>query len=222
MKQGSVRGFDSRFSFTTLAVVALLSVTLWSTTNIKAVGKRIHGASSRQQIEATKQQGKRVIQRLRNPNQPVEIIELSTRGKVAKLNEEIDVGDEWLNGLTWKIENISHKIILSIDLVVMLPDTEGPGQPVLAFPMHYGANPPGARHPGIGQPLKPKDIIDVTITEEIYRNIKPHLESRIPLKNINNLQITLDLIVFDDDSAWSSSGYMRRDPDNPRRWIPIQ
>lgn len=222
MKNVSIRGFDSRFSFITLAVVVLLSVTLWPTTKSKAVGKRIYGASSRQQIEVTKQQGKRVIQRLRNPNQPVEIIELSTHGKVTKLNKEIDVGDEWLDGLSWKIENISNKIILSIDLVVMLPDTEGPGQPILAFPMHYGANSPGARHHGTGQPLEPNDIIDMTISEELYRNIKPHIESRIPLKNLKNLQITLDLIVFNDDTAWSSGEYLRRDPDNPRRWIPIQ
>jgi hypothetical protein len=222
MRKGFFRRFAARLSFIILGFVVLSSLLLWAVPNSKAVAvKRKQKASSKPAIEAIRPQGKIVTQRLRSPNQPVEITEVSARGKLTQLNKSIDVDDDWLNGLSLRIKNTSDKIVLSIDLVVTLPDTEAPGQPMLGFPMHYGANPPGAKHPGTGAPLKPNDILDVTISEQMYRNIKPHLESRIPLKNLKQVQIILDLIVFNDDTAWSSGEHLRRDPDNPRRWIPI-
>jgi len=210
--------FDPRFSFILLALV-VLGVIVWPTT--KAIGKRTSPSNSKQQLQSATLKGKMVIQRVHLANQPVEIVELTARGKRTRLNSEIDADDDWLNGLTLKFKNMSNKTISSIYLTLVLPDTEVNGNPQIGFPIRYGAAPPGAPQ-GIGAPIEPNQTTDITITEQTYNILKPNIESRISLKDLKQLHIVLDLIIFTDDTAWSAGETMRRDPNNPRKWLPIQ
>jgi hypothetical protein len=220
MKPRLFGDFDPRFSFILIAFVVVLNVTIWP--NAKVAGQRANTIASKQGIQTAQLNGKIVTQNLRRPDQPIEIIELTTNGKVTKLNKEVDASEEWLKGLSLKIRNTSDKPIVSFYLTFILPDTESSGNPPLALPIHYGASPPGAPRSGIGEPLEPNSTIDISITDQMYAILKPKIESIMPLRNLNHLQVGLDLIIFDDDTAWSAGELMRRDPNNPRRWVPIQ
>jgi len=205
-----------------LASLTLLITAGWSATRSKGGGVRVK----------LKQQGtagahrKVVDQGIMYPNQPIEITEVVTGdGRVAKLSEGIkfDPETEWLKGLSWNITNLSQKNILAIDLFVMFPDTEVNGNRLLAYPMHYGADPQLGKSPSPNEPtVKPSEKVRFVISDDIYRKIKPHLEAKVPLVNVNHVRIHLELIVFADDTAWGGGQEMRRDPGNPRRWIPIE
>jgi hypothetical protein len=225
MNSPVLRDGDVRFSFAFIGFVVVMSVTLWPTKTTSAVakrGSRVNGAIQDYQRLSPRAKGRILAQRLHYPDQPVEITEVKANGKTTKLNERIeaDANGEWFNGLSFKIKNISDRRIVSIDVFLVFPETESAG--LLVAPMHYGANPPGAKHPGKGDPLEPNDTVDFGITPELYAYLKPHIESRIPLKDVNHVQVSLELIVFDDDTAWGSGQRMRRDPTNPRRWLPIE
>src|ERR1044071_8660468 len=175
----------------------------------------------RQQDGVGKQKRKVIDQGVAYPNQPIEIVELKVNGRAAQLSQGIDGDTDWLNGLSWKIKNLAKKNILSIDLFVPFPDTQSTGR-LLVYPMHYGADPKIAKNPEIVKPVKSEDTADFVISSEVYGDIKPHLEARIPLSDVNHVRIKLELIVFDDDTAWGSGQEMRRDQNDPRRWIPIE
>jgi hypothetical protein len=52
--------------------------------------------------------------------------------------------------------------------------------------------------------LKPNETADFVITDDIYKGLKPLLEARAKLTDINHVRIKLELVVFDDDTAWGS------------------
>jgi hypothetical protein len=37
----------------------------------------------------------------------------------------------------------------------------------------------------------------------------------------DHLEMAVGMIVFEDGTAWDKGQMLRRDPDNPERWIPI-
>jgi hypothetical protein len=215
---------DSRISILIFASLVLLTVSIWSSAaRSSAIGPKVSNGSNvkvRQQAGASG--NRKVVDQERNyPNQPVEIVGLRIDGKVAELSEGVKVEPqtEWLKGLSWRIKNRSNKNILSIDLYVMFPDTQANG-PIFVCPMHYGNDPKATAGSESVEPLKPGDTAHFAISNDIYAGIKRHLESRMSLAEVNHVRVRPELIVFDDDTAWSMGQEMHRDPDKPSRWVP--
>jgi hypothetical protein len=186
------------------------------------IGNEAVGSKGRAtQHEAARQRSKVVDQGVAYANQPVEIIDLKINGKTAELNVGNDADTEWLNGLSWKIKNTSKKNIVTIDLFVCFPDAKLDGR-MLVYPMHYGIDPKIPGSTGTITLLKPNESADFVITDDNYKSLKPYLEQRAKLTDVNHVRIKLELIVFDDDTAWSTGQEMRRDPNNPRAFSPIE
>jgi len=216
---------NSRISILIFASLVLLTVSIWSSAaRSSAIGPKVSAGSNvkvKQQTAAPGRNRKVVDQERNYPNQPVEIVGLRIDGKVANLNEgvKVEAETEWLKGLSWEIKNRSNKNILSIDLYVMFPDTQANG-PIFVCPMHYGNDPKATAGSGSVEPLKPGDTAGFAISNGIYSGIKKHLESRMSLAEVNHVRVRPELIVFDDDTAWSMGQEMHRDPDKPSRWVP--
>ncbi|MEK6405734.1 MAG: hypothetical protein AABN34_02085 [Acidobacteriota bacterium] len=218
-QRAPMRSFNSRLHVVVLASVVLLTVTAWSASGRRGVETIV---TPRQQAEVVGQKRKVVDQGITYQNQPVELVDLQINGKAANLSRGINADTEWLKGLSFKVKNLSKKRILKIDLFLIFPDTESNGGRLLICPMHYGV---GLNDPGNVQgvePLKQNETAAFGVSDELYTELKRHLEERIPLGNVKHVRISLELIVFDDDTAWGSGQEMRRDPNNPRRWIPIE
>jgi hypothetical protein len=216
---------DSRISILIFASLVLLTVSVWSSAaRSSATGPTVFAGinvKARQQVGAPDRNRKVVDQERNYANQPVEIVGLRIDGKLAELSEGVKVGaeTEWLKGLSWEIKNRSNKNILSIDLYVMFPDTQANG-PIFVCPMHYGNDPKATAGSESVEPLKPGDTARFAISNGIYAGIKRHLESRMSLAEVNHVRVRPELIVFDDDTAWSMGEEMHRDPGKPSRWVP--
>lgn len=222
----SFRISDSRISILIFCAAVLLAVSAWSSAaRSSATGPKVSARSNVKPRQQAGPQGRnrKVVDQERNyANQPVEIVGLRIGGKMAELSEgvKVDAETEWLKGLSWEIKNRSNKNILSIDLFVMFPDTQANG-PIFVCPMHYGNDPKVATESAALEPLlKPGDTARFAISDGMYTGIKKHIESRMSLAEVNHVRVRPELIVFDDDTAWSMGEEMHRDPDKPSRWVP--
>jgi len=108
-----------------------------------------------------------------------------------------------------------------MNIYVCFPDAKLDGR-LLVYSMNYGTDPKIPGSTGTTMLLKPNETADFVITDDIYKGLKPLLEARAKLTDINHVRIKLELVVFDDDTAWGSGQVMRRDPNNPRAFDPIE
>ena len=158
------------------------------------------------------------------PNEPIELIALKLGGNPIGMSQGIDADLDWLDGLEWEIKNISKKNILTIDLYLIFPDIEIQTGKMFVYPMRYGYDPKlpdKYNQSGFKEALKPSESAKFAISNAKFTALKPLLESKIPLSEIRHLRIRFELIVFEDDTAWSLGEDMRRDPGN-MTWIPVQ
>jgi len=82
------------------------------------------------------------------------------------------------------------------------------------------------QRPGIPAPktkplsLMPDQNLTVTFADK-YDRMKSFLEKRHAVKSLRKFEIKTGFVVFADGTAWMAASFYRQDPDNPRRYIPI-
>lgn len=153
-------------------------------------------------------------------NEPVIITDLKIKGRPTQINSSVAEEEDWLNGLTFKIGNISKKKIVFIYVEMLFPETKIVLGNPFAFDLRYGADPRLNDTPATEQPVEPGKEAEFVVSGESYQKLKRIIETRItPIRNINSVQINILRVVFDDETAWATGSFMHRDPNNPKRWI---
>lgn len=152
-------------------------------------------------------------------NEPVVVTNLKIKGRPIQINSRITEGEDWLNGLTFKIRNISKKNVLLLYIELLFPETKLNGGNVIAFDIRYGADTNVHDAPAGERMVLPGDQAEFTITDDLYQKIKQAVETRTSIENINSVQINILKVIFDDDTAWSTGSFMHRDPNNAKRWV---
>ena len=213
---------SARISIVVLGVALLLAGAAWRRPVVRAPETRPNGQVSQRQGG---QKMKRVVidTGFTHPNEPIEILDLNVEGKPALLSKGIEAGSDWLNGLQFKVKNISNKNILTIELYLVFPDLEIRGGTQLVYPLRYGFDAKVHANSGKAEvaPMKPNDVVSLAVSESNFNTLRPLLESKIPLTDIRHLRIRFELIVFDDDTAWAFGEPMRRAPGS-LTWVPVQ
>lgn len=167
---------------------------------------------------ADKYIGKYMIYR----NEPVLVTDLKVNGEQHQINRHITAaGEDWLNGLTFRVKNISKKNIVFIYASLIFPETKHILQgKTFAFDLRYGADPRLEAAPSTEKPLKPEEAAEFVLRDASYKNLKRAFEARItPIKNINSIQIDVLRVIFDDDTGWATGSFLHRDPNDPTKWI---
>lgn len=225
MKQSaSTTDVSTRISIVVLAAAMLVAVAAWRRPGVVANEAKPKSHVSQSQVSGQKLKRVVVDTGQTYPNEPIELTDLRIGGKPVLLNQGIEVGTDWLNGLEWKIKNISKKNILTVDLYLIFPDIEVRGGKRFVYPMHYGYDsklPANYGNSMVTEPMRPNDVVSFTVSDTNFMSIKPLIESEIPLPDLRHLRIRFELIVFDDDTAWAIGEEMRRFPGS-LRWVPVQ
>lgn len=165
----------------------------------------------------------RTIRKYAWRNEPLEISTLKIKGKLAKLGVKIIEEDDWLNGLTVTVKNISTKTIVWIELNIEFPTPLNPLQePASLDHLVYGLypQPPGQEvtpHPD-QPPLEPGAKADVILTD--YEGLREFLIQTNKPGSIKEVEISISEVVFNDGTKWSGGQLFRRDLNDPNRWYP--
>ena len=148
-------------------------------------------------------------------------ITIEHRGQQIKPNEEFEGGADWLKDVTLKLTNTSDKTITYIAIHLVFPETATAEKSSTGLhQIELGVYPdvPSNRAPFI---LRPGDSTEVTLGNE-YADIKKLVEQRLPIDKISKVTLRLQTALFDDGTQFYAGVLYRRDPNNPRKWIPIQ
>ncbi len=165
-------------------------------------------------------QAKRSLSKRDLPNEPIKILDIKIKGKPVQLNSEMAGDEDWLKGFYLKVKNTSSQPILYLSFHLRFRE-DSSSQVLLNHQFSYG-RPPVPDAPGEPKLLLPGDTAELTLSDRVYDSLRGFIEKRVPSANIRSADIELSMVIFEDDSAWVSGGWMRRDPNNPRKWKPIQ
>ncbi len=169
-------------------------------------------------ITAFGQQKDRTIQIHKWRNEPIKILSVKVDNKEIESNEKfVSDNNDWFSGLTVEIENTSNKKIANIQIAIDFPTETGlKGSPARDY-IAYGTSElsePNASQP----PLKPGEKAVLKI--ENYRSLREFLDNVGHSKDLKELRLSIDSVLFTDDTKWVAGQIFIRDPDNPSIWRP--
>jgi hypothetical protein len=150
----------------------------------------------------------------------VKIKEARIGNQLVAFNEGFAADPDWLSHTTVKIENVSGKSIVYLTLNLDFPESAATGYPMV-FPFHLGKR-PGAtvQTSDAALDFTPGQILDIDLSSK-YTLIENFLAKRQPIDSFHKMVIQIGFIVFDDGTAWQFGSFMKPDPQDPSRYIPI-
>jgi hypothetical protein len=173
------------------------------------------------------QSPKKTISYAKWKDQPVEFTTVKAAGNTLSIEaekahteykQEFDGDDDWMKGLVIHLKNTSNKKIIYINFNLSFPETDVGA--VIVQPLEFGRYPDKPPVASNEKVLKPGEETDITLTDETYAGLIGSFKSR-NFQKVNTLEIILQLVIFEDDTAWLGGGLMKRDPLNPKAWARI-
>ena len=192
-----------------LATVILISIVALSTTRF--------GKST-----PTSAQGEdRLLNKRSWRDEAVAIKLVKTKKGSVKFGEKFADGDDWFQGLTFKLENRSGKAITYIALGLIFRRLLGDTGRPLAYSIRYNLRSPrflgresevsvSNEHP----PIQPGESGDVTISGQDYDSIRSLLLQAGYNDSVKTIDIVLEEVIFADGSSWPKRN---RSPTAPLR-----
>jgi hypothetical protein len=177
---------------------------------------------------APQQSTDRVVTKLSRKELPVKVKTLKTKKGVEELEKQFDGEDDWFNGLTIKVENISGKTITYLAGGFLFPrlakDVQADSPPRYHRFM-YGRYPQAPSDSALSSQLisiKPGETLDISILQSEYDSIRQQLNDLGYPVSIREISINIEEIYFDDGTAWIVGSWYRRESDNPSKYYRIK
>jgi hypothetical protein len=173
-------------------------------------------ANATQQTQVAGRVQGRVLERQVLPFEPIEITEVRVKGQAVELNTPLTDDTDWLQGLTFRVKNISGKPIshISIELHVNPPESG-----YLPKVTHISAGSSPYSPKGTLEPAKtlvaPDGFTEIMFKENAYDGYKYELQA-------SKVHVRVGMVFFTDDTAWKEGVLLRRDLNNPNRWLVIK
>ena len=143
---------------------------------------------------------------------PVEIVSIKINGKEIKPGEKIKGDDDWLQGLSFTLKNISNKSIayVSMGLRFVRPDR------VVVFMLSYGVDYSRGepRHGYSPLPIQPDQTVELTLTKQRYPNFLHILSVGEVSRSFDVAPYYVERVAFEEDPfvIWEGGFLKRRDP----------
>ena len=167
--------------------------------------------------------------------QPVDISSIKIGEQEVTPGKSVDANEQWIKELRLRVRNTSNKNVKFV-LVKLWFTRDADGKPIL--PEHYffqgqnlliSPNDPtnkhylASRHYSGEITLLPGEELDLQTAQDAVQGIYERVKTKnIPQSVVNNIVITVEAVVFDDDSAWIMGNKSVRDKNNPQTWINVQ
>ena len=172
----------------------------------------VRGSSAQQPQE-------RLLEKQVHEKEPLRIKAIKGKKGDILISKKFLDDSDWLKGLSFRLENISDKNIVFVQLEVEFPRSDD--VPPLVFTLQYGAG-LLPNDPSTANPIKPGEDVVLSFSDEDYGGLQHLLgEMKYP-KSIGRAILNLHMVIFDDGIMWNAGRLMKRDPNNPRHWRGIE
>jgi len=158
---------------------------------------------------------------------PIKIVGIETNRHPVTLKESFSDDDDWLRGLTIRIENTSGRVLTHVGIAIHFDRPPDQADPTGAlWELSYGISPfsfkPNAPIPATQVRLiQPGEKVSIALSDVEYDALKSFLNDiKLPL-SLERIHISVYTIGFADGTAWGGRQY-RRDPRAPNGWAPVE
>jgi hypothetical protein len=162
----------------------------------------------------------RVVEKLYAEDSPVVVADVTVSGKTHKLGERFDRDGDWLIDLSLNLKNVSEKPITFVGLDLDFPETKATGN-IMAFPIRFGRNPRARGVGGEPKRLAPDETVSVALSPSDNSDLKTFLEQRHSIASIHKAVVRITEVHFEDGAIWINGSWVRPDPNNLNRLIPV-
>src|SRR2546423_757867 len=168
--------------------------------------------------QAQSQETQRVVEKISLKNEPLEIAELRSKTKIVSMGQAFPSGDDWLEGMTFKLKNVSGKALRRAELELEFPEVKL-GDGTFLFTIHYGQIPDLPDADSIEMPsVQPDEKFDLKFDDSTYASLRRRVFQGL---SVTKVRVLISTAYFADGTAWHHGFWHRRDPNNPRRWLII-
>lgn len=167
----------------------------------------------------------RIIVKKSDWDPPVKIINVKTNRGVIELDKPYADGDDWLQGLTIRLDNRSGKDVTYIDVEVLFRRPHDTGhEPPGVWHLEYGDDPFRSDIDQAPQAVKVKPIKDgitfeVTLSDHEFDRMNTFLRE-IKYSVLNGIEVRVNVIGFADGTVWTGR-MMRKDPSSSFGWSAL-
>lgn len=148
----------------------------------------------------------------------VEVTSVEVRGKSIEAGKKFAADDDWLNGLKIRAINISDKAIAHIMIELSFAH---PGLDVFMYPVPYGVMPRSREEAGASGKVKPNESVEITLSAEMHHKLRAMLAQKGYPASIEEVNISIGAVAFDDHTLWRHGRLLRPDPNNSKKWSVV-
>ncbi len=168
---------------------------------------------------AQAQSEKKTIKLARTINPQLKITEAKVGQNDRKFEEGFDAESDWVKNLSFKLENISGKSIVYLQVNVNFPETRASGN-LMSYTVIFGEFPSKKLKNSKPMLLMPSEILKISLDKEKDKIYK-FVNERQPIESIQKVELEIGFIVFEDKTAWTAGNFLRQDPNDPNRYNNI-
>ena len=155
-------------------------------------------------------------------NQPLKVVGVKLKQAKAQPKNTSTAKASWLDGLEVEIENTSGKIVRYLVIQVELPIVAS-DETSLRIPLWYGQVPvPNTKSDEV-ESVQPGGKLILTASKSVCDRMRKQLleSERVPASS-KDIQTNINLVIFEDRTAWSAGQLHFPDPANTMKWISAE
>jgi hypothetical protein len=153
---------------------------------------------------------------------PIEIVSIKLKDRDFRPGEKIKGDDEWLEGLAFKIKNVSDKPISYVEFLLQF---RRPAR-VVAYSLNYGVDcERGERRRESSPPaIQPGETLELALTKAKYASFLFVLKQGEVPPDFDTASYFLGAICFENepDLMWGYGNLLRRDPNVPFKFNTVE
>jgi hypothetical protein len=159
-------------------------------------------------------------------NPPVSIKAVKAKGRSVFLGNRFTDSDDWLKGLTVRLDNNSDKSFNYVRIEVQFNRPEGRTQdPPAIWYLEYGDYPFSYKTEqeiplNRVKHVLPGESVEVSLGDRDFNEMERFLKNA-KYPNTNAVQLRITTIGFSDGTFWIVGRIFRRDAESPSGWRPI-
>lgn len=153
---------------------------------------------------------------------PVEIVSISLNGKEIQPGEKIKGNDDWLQGLSFTLKNVSGKPLAYVEIALRFPQPNG----FVAYSLNYGVDFSRGtpRRESSPPAIQPGESLDLVLTKERYQVFLNVLAKGGASSSFEVAPYYIERVCFDDepDVIWEGGNLKRKDPNQIGKFNVIE
>jgi hypothetical protein len=142
----------------------------------------------------------------------LEIVDVKVNGESVTMGSPFTASEDWLVTLTFRVRNVSGKVIDNFAFGVAFPELEVNGVSP-GFTIGYGGDFP--RNAGRGKLMLPDEEVDLKLPADEIKGMRRAGERTLGTSDLGKVTIAAGLLTYQDGSRLAGFSLQRRVPDKP-------